>query len=111
MRAGRDAALRHDDAVAGGRSHELEGRAAVDRECVQVAGIDADHLGIELDRTGQLVGVVRLDERIQSQLGRARVHRSRAAVVELAQQQEHCIGSRLSQLLQLGLLAEEALGQ
>jgi len=111
MGALRDAALGDDDAVARDRSYELERGSVVDRERVQVAGVDADHLRLEPDRARQLIGVVRLDERVQPQLRRAREHRRRAPVVEIAQEQQHGVGSRLLQLVQLGFLAEEALRQ
>ena len=71
VRARVDRALRDHDAVARRAGDELELRAAVDRERGQVAGVDADRIGAERDGARELVRVVRLDERVETE--RARV--------------------------------------
>ena len=60
----------------------------VDRERGEVAGVDADHGCAERDRAVELVGVVRLDERVEPELVGVAHQRARLAVVEVAQEQE-----------------------
>ena len=56
--------------------NEVELRAAVDRERGEIAGVDADHRRAERDRALELGGVVRLDERVQTELGGERASAS-----------------------------------
>ena len=91
--------------------NELELCAAVDLERRQVARVDADHLGAERDRAVQLVGVVRLDERLEPELARVREQGGRALVVDVAQDHERGVRARDLELQQLELLGEEALGE
>ena len=65
-----DRALGDHDAVLRRARDELELRVAVDVEGRQVARVDADDRRVERHRALQLVGVVRLDERVQPELAR-----------------------------------------
>ncbi len=56
-----DAALGDDHPVGGSGLDELELRPPVDREGVEVAGVDPDRVGSELDCAPKLSDVVRLD--------------------------------------------------
>ena len=65
---GRDPALGDQhDRVARREREQLELRRAVDPEGREVARVDADHRGAERDGRGELVGVVRLDERVEAE--------------------------------------------
>ena len=66
-----NAALGDDDPVARCPRDELELSGAVDPECRQVAGIDADHGGAEPHRTVELAGIVSLHERVEPELRNA----------------------------------------
>jgi hypothetical protein len=68
-----DAALGDDDRSRGAVRDELELRAPVDRERREVAGVDPDHRRAEGHAPLELVRVVRLDERVEAELGRARI--------------------------------------
>ena len=70
LRARVNRALRDDDAVARGLRHELELRGAVDPEGAEVARVDADHAGAEPRRALELLLVVGLDERVETELVR-----------------------------------------
>ncbi len=109
MRARLDSRLGDDHPVARRPRDELELRAPVDREVGEVARIDPDHLGAECDRPLELGRVVRLDERVETELFRVRLQRGRTLVVEVAQEQEHRVRAGELRLEQLQLLGEEAL--
>ena len=63
------------------------------------------------DRALELVGVVRLDQRVEAELGRVRRSAPRAVVVEVAQEQEHGVCAGSSRVRSSLLLREEALGE
>jgi hypothetical protein len=107
--AGGDRALRDDDPAARRGLDELELRTPVDGEGGEVARVDPDYGRVELDRPLQLLGVVRLDERVELELAGGRHQLLHPRVVEIAQQQQHRIGAEVSQLLQLGALGEKPL--
>ena len=112
LRAGVHAALGHDHAVVAAHARDqLELRCAVDLERRQVACVDADHFGAECDRALELVAVMRLDEGLEAELARVRQQRRGAKVVDVAQQEQHCVGARDLRLQQVELLGEEALGE
>ncbi len=64
--AGGDPTLGDDDAVVGGFRDQLELGGAIDVEGREIAGVDADRVGIELDGALQFIRIVSLDERIDS---------------------------------------------
>jgi len=72
---------------------ELQLCGPVDLERRKVAGVDADHLGLERDGPVQLVGVVRLDERIEPELARVRQQFCGSLVVEVAEEEQRCVGT------------------
>jgi hypothetical protein len=87
-----DAALRDHDAVARRACDELQLRAPVDPERREIAGVDPDRVGAQSHRALELLCVVRLDERVETEL-RSDGHESRRrAVVQVAQQQQRRIG-------------------
>ncbi len=104
-----DSALGHDHTVARDAGDELELGAAVDREVDQVTAVDAQTVGAQSQATLQLFGVVRLDQRIQSQLGAVGAQARHLLIGEIAQDQQEGVGASTCQLADLSLLAEEAL--
>ena len=86
-------------------------RLAVDLEGREITGVDADHGRPESDRTLQLVGIVRFDERVEAELARQAEQHPHLSVVEVAEQQQHGVGARLLRGAQVLLGREEALGE
>ena len=80
---------------AGMRATSVELRLAVDLERREVAGVDPDHRRADDHGPLELVGVVRLDERVEAELAGQPRQRTDLVVVEVAQEQEHGIGSGL----------------
>ena len=77
----------------GARATQLELHAAVDLEGREVARVDPDHRRAERDRSLELLGVVRLDERVEPERGRL-AHQLRAGgVVEVAEQEQRRVGA------------------
>ena len=105
---GVDGALRDDNAVARGFRHQLELRGAVDPEGAEVARVDADHAGAEPRRPPELLLVVGLDERVETELLRRGHQLRRGRVVEVAQDEESCVGACLPHVAQVLLRREEA---
>ena len=83
--------------------------AAVDREVGQIAAVDSDRIGAESQAALQLRGVVRLDQRIQTELGAVGAQAPCLLVGEIPQDQQESVGAGTCQLSDLGLLGEEAL--
>ena len=84
-----DAALGDDHGLVVAQSgDQLELCFAVDLERRQVAGVDADDLGLESDRPLQLVRVVSLHERLDTELACVGDQGGGARVVDVAQQDE-----------------------
>ena len=106
-----DAALGDDDPVARRALDEGQLRLPVDLERGEVAGVDPDDVRAELDRALELRRVVRLDQRIEAELGRCGEQPAHALVVEVAQEQQHGVRAEPPQLLELRALGEEALGE
>ena len=106
-----DAALGDHDSIPRRPRHELELCAAVDLERCEVARVDPDRVGAERDRPLELLGVVRLDERVEPERRGGAHELCGARVVEVAEQDERRVGSRLSETPQVVLLAEEALAE
>ena len=75
------------------RRDELELGAAVDRERREVARVDADHRRAERDRAVELVGVVRLDERVEPERAASPISCAHVRVVEVAQQEQRRVGA------------------
>ena len=92
--AGGDRALGDDDPVARGGLDELELGLPVDDKGGEIARVDPDHGSVELDRAPQLLGVVRLDERVEPELVCRRHQLACLPVVEVAQQQQHRVARR-----------------
>ncbi len=67
LRARLDRALGDQHPIARRTGDQLELAAAVEIERREVARVDADHRRVECDGTRELVGVVRLDERVQAE--------------------------------------------
>ncbi len=112
LRAGVHAALRDNDAVVPSHAcDELELDRAVDLEGREVPGVDADDLRLERDRAVQLVGVVRLDQRLDAQLTRVRDERGGPLIVDVAQQDQHRVGAGDLGFQQIELFGEEAFGE
>src|SRR6266516_12991 len=87
LRARMDTALGYGhDRMSAQPRDELELPGPVDLEGREVASVDTDHVSVQLDRPFELVGVVRLDERLEAELARVREERRRALVVHIAQQ-------------------------
>ena len=95
------AALGDDQPVVRRPRDELELLAAIDRERREIAGVDPDHLRVELHGALQLVGVVRLDERVHAELLCVREQPRHRRVVEVAQNQQDRVGACLAQFAQL----------
>ena len=81
---------------------QLELGAAVDLEGREVARVDADHRRVDPDCARQLVRVMRFDERVEPECARDPLQRARRLVLEVAQQEEHCVRAGLARGLQLG---------
>ena len=111
MRSRGDAALRDDHPVSRCRCDEIEGGPAIDRERLEIAGIDADHLGAEADGPLQLARLVCLDEGVEPERRCVREQRRSPPVVEIPQEQKDGVGARFLQFVELGLLPEESLRQ
>ena len=109
--AGVDARLGDHDPVAGGAGDELELEAAVDVERREVAGVDSDHGRVERDRAVELLGVVRLDERVEAEGGRLAHQRGTRRVVEVAKEEQHRVGTGEGGGAQVVVGAEEPLGE
>ena len=106
-----DPALGDDRAVPRRAGDELELRVPVDRERREIAGVHADRVGAEHDRAGELVGVVRLDERIHAEIASTGLQTARGLVVEVAKQQEDGVRAGCAELDELVLRREEPLGE
>ena len=109
LRARVDTALGDRDPVGGDPRDKVELRAAVDREGGEVAGVDADDRRSERDRALELVGVVRLDERVQTELVGSAHERGHAAVVEVSQEEQHSVRARFPGRVQMLIGREETL--
>ncbi len=109
LRARLDAALRDHDAVARRARDQCELRVAVDREVPEVPGVDADDRCVELRRAVELVGVVRLDERVEPEPCGFVEQCGARGVVEIAEQEQHGVGARRTRFLEVLARAEEAL--
>src|SRR5207248_5219429 len=104
-----DRAFRDHDAVARRLRHELELPGAVDPERAEIARVHPDHASIETGRPPELLLVVGLHERVESELVRSAHEPGRRRVVEVAEDEECGIRSRLPQLAQVLLRREETL--
>jgi len=82
---------------------------AVDVEALEVARVDADHLGLESDRSLKLVRVVRLHERLDFKLVRIGHQAGGTLVVQVTKEDEHRVRSRDFRLQEIQLLGEKAL--
>ena len=82
---------------------------AVDLEALEVARVDPDHLGLEPDRSLKLVRVVRLHERLDSELVRIGHQGGGTLVVQVAKEDEHRVRSCDLRLQEIQLLGEKAL--
>ena len=106
------AAFGYDDAtVPSHPDDQLELHRAVELEGREIAGVDADHLRPERDRAVQLVRVMCLDERFEAELTRVRHERRRPLVVDVAEQDQHRVGSGELGLEQVEFFGEEPLGE
>ena len=101
LRTRLDAALRDDDAVARRTGDELELLGAVDLEGREIARVDPDHRRVEGDGTLELVGVVRLDERLEAERRRGVQEAPSGGVVEVAQEEQRRVGARLARGAQI----------
>ena len=90
---------------------KLQLRPPVDGERREVAGIDADRVRPERDGAGELLGVVRLHERVHPQVLRASLQTAYRRVVEIAKQQQDGICARRAERDQVVLRREEPLGE
>ncbi len=108
LRAGVDRALGHDDAVARRRRDEPQLRAAVDRERREVACVDADHRRAERVGPVELLDVVRLDERVQSELRRLAQQPRGLLVVEVAEDEQRRVGAGVAHGREVVARGEEA---
>ena len=68
-----DAGLRDDDHARRHVLHQALRAADVDAEVAQVAIVDADDLGADLQRAAKLVAVVHLDQHVEPERARLRV--------------------------------------
>jgi len=68
MRAGCDAALGDDDAVPRSCRDEIQRGAAVDFERAEVAGVDPDYVGAELDGAFHFFRVMSLNQGVEAEL-------------------------------------------
>ena len=106
-----DRALGDDHAVSRRTRDELELRSAVDRERREIARVDPDHGSAERDGPPELGLVVRLDERVEADPVRVPHQRCRRGVVEVAQDQQRGVRTRLAELAQVLLGREEPLAR
>src|SRR5256714_1178681 len=104
-----DRALRYDDPVPRSLRHEFELGGAVDAEGGEVSCVDADHGGAEARRALELVLVVGLHERVESELLRDAHELSCRRVVEVAEDEERRVGARLPPVPPVLLRPEETL--
>ena len=68
--ARRDAGLRDDDLAGRDVGEQLEGPLQVDAEVAQVAVVDAEQLGVGVERDLELLLVVDLDEHVEVEAAR-----------------------------------------
>ena len=106
-----DAALGHDHAVPWRAGDQLELTCSVDLERREVAGVHAEDLGVERDRTLELLCVVRLDQDVEAQIVGRGEEESRLTVVQVTQEQERRVGARFLGLDQVVTVPEEPLGE
>ena len=111
LRARVDGALGDHDPVARRLRHQLELRGAVDPEGAEVARIDPDHRGAEAGGALELVLVVSLDERVETELVSGEHELRGRRVVEVAEDEERGVGARLPYVAEVLLGREEALGE
>ena len=109
LRTRLDAALRHDNAVAGRARNEVELGVEVDLEGRQIARVDPDERSVEGRRPRELVGIVRLDESIEAEVPGGSEQPPSRCVVEVTQDQQHCIRTCFERGAQVVLRREEAL--
>src|SRR4029077_9158971 len=103
-------ALGDDDAVVIPHARDQsELGGAVDFEALKVARVDPDHLGLESDRSLKLVRVVRLHERLDSELVRIGHQGGGTLVVQVTKEDEHRVRSRDLQLQEIQRLGKKAL--
>jgi len=88
---------------------DLQLRPPVDHEGIEVARVDPDRVGSELDGAPELVSVMRFHEGVQPESLRGSHQQARLVVVQVAQQEQHGIGAGLAQRRQVSRFAEEAL--
>ncbi len=106
-----DSALGHDDAVARSSCDELELPAPVDLEGAEVAGVQPDDRRAERGRARQLLGVVRLHERVEAELAGDREELASLSVVEVAEEKEHGVCAARLRRLEVVPRREESLGE
>ncbi len=106
-----DPTLRNDDPITRGTRDQPQLAGAIDVERGEVACIDSDHARVERHRALELLGVVRLDERLEAELGRAHEKFTDGRVVQVAQDQQNGIGTGVAGGSQVRLGREEAFGE
>ena len=109
LRARRDAALGDDDAIARSARDEVELRLPVDPERAEISRVEADRIRSQPHGPLELGGVVRLDQRVEPELGGTRQQPPRLLVVEVAQEEERRVRSGLAHLAEILLAREEPL--
>ena len=88
-------------AIVGDQRREPAEGVGVDVEGLEVAGVDADQLGAELDRALGLRLVVHLDQHGQPELARLVVQPAQLVVVERGDDQQDQVGAGGAGLEQL----------
>ena len=107
--SGRDAALGDDHPVVRRGLDELQLRPPVDREGIEVARVDPDRVGSELDGAPELVGVVRLHEGVEPESSAARISRLASSSSRSRRSSSTASAPASRRAARLPGLAEEAL--
>src|SRR3989304_7719183 len=76
-----------------------------------IISVDPDHRGVESNGSPELLGIVRLHERVETEHVRSLHQTMRLCVVEVPQKQEHSIGTALACRPQMLHGGEEAFRQ
>ncbi len=108
LRGSADAALGNQHAVAWHQAEQLQLAETVDLEGRQVSCVDADHGRGKCRRSANLLGVVRLDQGVETQCLGLREQRRTGCVVEVAQEQEGRVRACLLRLPEVLGCREEA---
>ena len=109
--ARREAGLRHHRLAGGHVGEQLVGPLDVDGEVAEIAVVDADHLGLDLQRALELLLVVDLDEHVEVERPCLAVQREQRLGLERRDDQQHRVGAGGGGLVELVGVDDEVLAQ